>query len=242
MKKYLIGGVLVIALIAYSIFANNDSSSVAVAPATGPSGTPSTTGPTSTPTTTPPSGNPPGTATSSAAVGFGFGTTGSQVLTLQKFLITNNYLAGVSAPTGYFGPMTLEALMKFQAANGISPATGYTDAQTLALVNSGAGSVGTTATTTGQYKDGTYTGSVADAFYGKLQATVVIQGGAIVDVQFPQAPSGGHSGQVSAFALPQLRQEAITAQSANVNIVSGATQDSEAFQQSLASALAEAKS
>jgi uncharacterized protein with FMN-binding domain len=95
--------------------------------------------------------------------------------------------------------------------------------------------------TAGQYKDGTYTGAVADAFYGNLQATVTIQGGMITDVTFPHAPSNGHSGEVSAQALPILKQEAITAQSANVNIVSGATQDSQAFQQSLASALAQAK-
>ena len=95
---------------------------------------------------------------------------------------------------------------------------------------------------TGQYNDGTYTGTVADAFYGNLQAVVTIQGGLITNVTFPQAPSGGHSSVVSAMALPALKQEAITAQSANVNIVSGATQDSEAFQQSLASALAQAKS
>jgi uncharacterized protein with FMN-binding domain len=93
----------------------------------------------------------------------------------------------------------------------------------------------------GKYKDGTYTGSAADAFYGTLQAVAVIQNGAIVDVQFPQYPSDGHSNDVSAMALPVLKQEAITAQSAQVDIVSGATQDSQAFQQSLAVALAQAK-
>jgi uncharacterized protein with FMN-binding domain len=100
----------------------------------------------------------------------------------------------------------------------------------------------TTTATTGQYKDGTYTGTVADAFYGNLQAIVTIQGGMITNITFPQSPSGGHSGNLSAQALPLLKQEAIAAQSANVNVVSGATQDSQAFQQSLASALAQAKS
>ncbi|HUZ93182.1 MAG TPA: FMN-binding protein [Candidatus Paceibacterota bacterium] len=91
-------------------------------------------------------------------------------------------------------------------------------------------------------KDGTYTGKVADAFYGNLQAAVTIQGGKIVDVQFPQYPNAsGHTSEVSSFALPALKQEAIQAQSANVNIVSGATQDSQAFQVSLADALAQAK-
>jgi uncharacterized protein with FMN-binding domain len=99
----------------------------------------------------------------------------------------------------------------------------------------------TPTSTAGKYKNGAYTGSVADAFYGNLQVAVTIQGGAITDVTFPQAPSGGHSGEVSAMAEPILRSEAIAAQSANVNVVSGATQDSQAFNESLAAALALAK-
>jgi uncharacterized protein with FMN-binding domain len=104
------------------------------------------------------------------------------------------------------------------------------------------GAASGSAASAAQYKDGTYPGIVADAFYGKLQTVVTIQGGMITDVTFPQAPSGGHSGEVSAQALPILKQETIATQSANVNVVSGATQDSQAFQQSLASALAQAKS
>jgi uncharacterized protein with FMN-binding domain len=100
---------------------------------------------------------------------------------------------------------------------------------------------GSPSTSAGQYKDGTYTGIVADAFYGKLQAVAVIQNGALTDITFPQYPTNGHSGRVSSQALPVLKQEAIAAQSANINVVSGATQDSQAFQQSLASALAQAK-
>lgn len=104
---------------------------------------------------------------------------------------------------------------------------------------SGSGT-GTTATT-GQYKDGTYTGSVADAFYGNIQVAAVIKSGAIVDIKFLQAPGEGHSADVSAMSEPALTQEAIATQSANVNTVSGATQDSVAFNQSLAAALAQAK-
>jgi uncharacterized protein with FMN-binding domain len=97
--------------------------------------------------------------------------------------------------------------------------------------------------TMGTYKDGIYTGSVADAVYGKLQVVATISGGMITDITWPIYPnSGGHTIQVSASALPELKQEAIAAQSANVSVVSGATQDSEAFQQSLAAALAQAQS
>jgi uncharacterized protein with FMN-binding domain len=97
-------------------------------------------------------------------------------------------------------------------------------------------------TPTGMYKDGSYTGSVADAYFGNLQVQAVIQGGKLVDCLPLQYPSdSGHSRQVSNTSLPILKQEAIKAQSANVDIVSGATQTSQAFQQSLGAALALAK-
>ncbi|MCL4392127.1 FMN-binding protein [Patescibacteria group bacterium] len=93
----------------------------------------------------------------------------------------------------------------------------------------------------GTYKDGTYTGSVANAFFGNVQVQATISGGKITDVQFLQYPSDrSYSQYVNSQAMPYLTQEAIQAQSSNVNIVSGATQTSQAFQQSLASALSQA--
>lgn len=95
---------------------------------------------------------------------------------------------------------------------------------------------------TGLYNDGSYTGSVADAYYGNLQVKAVIQGNKLSDVQILQYPSDrGTSREINGFALPQLVAEAIQAQSANVDAVSGATASSGAFQESLASALAQAK-
>lgn len=94
----------------------------------------------------------------------------------------------------------------------------------------------------GAYKDGSYTGSVADAFYGKVQVKATIKGGLITNVAFLQYPNGsGHTQEVNQYAMPLLTQEALKIQSANVDIVSGATQTSEAFQQSLGSALVQAK-
>ena len=93
------------------------------------------------------------------------------------------------------------------------------------------------------YKDGTYTGSSADAFYGTIQVQATIQNGKIADVQFLQYPNDrSESIQINQQAMPMLKQEAIQAQSANVDIVSGATDSSQAFMQSLASALSQAKS
>ncbi|HUC02167.1 MAG TPA: peptidoglycan-binding domain-containing protein [Candidatus Paceibacterota bacterium] len=72
------------------------------------------------------------------------GSTGAQVSSLQQLLISKGYLTAVSAPTGYFGPLTQSALAKFQAANGISPAVGYFGPITRSFVNS----MSTTTTTT----------------------------------------------------------------------------------------------
>ena len=94
----------------------------------------------------------------------------------------------------------------------------------------------------GQYKDGTYTGSVEDAFYGNIQVQVTISNGKISDVQFLQYPNDRSTSiMINSQAMPLLKQEAITAQSASVDIVSGATDSSQAFIQSLTNALSQAK-
>ncbi|NNM83734.1 FMN-binding protein [Candidatus Parcubacteria bacterium] len=92
------------------------------------------------------------------------------------------------------------------------------------------------------YKDGSYTGSVVDAYFGLVQVRATIKNGLITNVTFLSYPSD-HSTSVyiNNQAMPMLTQEAIQAQSANVNIISGASATSAAFQQSLASALALAK-
>lgn len=94
----------------------------------------------------------------------------------------------------------------------------------------------------GQYKDGTYTGSVQDAYYGNIQVQAVISGGRITNVVFLQFPNdNGTSQYINSQADPMLTQEAIQAQSSNVDIVSGASASSQAFQASLADALSQAK-
>lgn len=93
------------------------------------------------------------------------------------------------------------------------------------------------------YKDGAYTGAVGSASqYGDVQIKVTITNGKITDIEFLQFPNTpGHTSEVNSAALPILKQEAITVQSANVDIVSGATQTTQGFQQTLQSALDQAK-
>lgn len=113
------------------------------------------------------------------------------------------------------------------------------------IVSASSNSSGTVAgstATTGQYKDGAYNGSVADAYYGNVQVSVTIKAGGIVDVQFLQYPNThSTSVDINQQAMPYLKQEAIQAKSANVQIVSGATYTSQAFTESLSNALMQAK-
>lgn len=95
---------------------------------------------------------------------------------------------------------------------------------------------------TGLYADGTYTGSAANAYYGTVQVEATVQNGKLTNVQFLQYPSDrSTSRMINGQAMPQLISEAIAAQGSNVNIVSGASDTSQAFQQSLHAALVQAQ-
>jgi|SRR6185369_33300 len=93
-----------------------------------------------------------------------------------------------------------------------------------------------------RYKDGAYIGNVTDAIYGNIQVKAIIQDGALVDVQFLQYPNDRRTSvEINQQAMPYLKTEAIQSQNSQVDIVSGATDSSLAFRDSLASALAQAK-
>lgn len=94
----------------------------------------------------------------------------------------------------------------------------------------------------GTYKDGSYTGDVVDAFYGNIQVQATITNGKITDIKFLQYPNDRDTSvTINQQSNPILAQEAIQAQSAQVDIVSGATDSSQAFIKSLQSALDQAK-
>lgn len=99
-----------------------------------------------------------------------------------------------------------------------------------------------TASPAGQYKDGTYDGPVVDAYYGNVQVEAIVQGGQITDVKFLDYPQDRRTSRfINQQAMPWLTQEAIQVQSANVDLISGATFTSQAFAMSLQSALQQAQ-
>jgi uncharacterized protein with FMN-binding domain len=84
----------------------------------------------------------------------------------------------------------------------------------------------------------TVNGSVADTRWGPVQVQVVIASGRITDVRAIQFPNGnGRDDEINAYALPQLHDQVIAAQSANIDGVSGATVTSRGYIESLQAAL-----
>lgn len=96
----------------------------------------------------------------------------------------------------------------------------------------------TTTTTTVASADGTYTGDDVNTRFGSVQVEITVSSGQITDVTALQlTDADGRSRQISNRAAPILQSEVIAAQSSNVNNVSGATYTSDAYLQSLQSAI-----
>jgi uncharacterized protein with FMN-binding domain len=88
---------------------------------------------------------------------------------------------------------------------------------------------------------GQLTGSAVATPFGYVQVQVTMQSGKITDVQALQMPGGDrHTQEISSYAAPHLRSEALQAQSAQIDTISGATYTSYGYIQSLQSALDQA--
>jgi uncharacterized protein with FMN-binding domain len=84
----------------------------------------------------------------------------------------------------------------------------------------------------------TVTGTVAHTQDGPVQVQLVLTGKQIIKVNvLQQTDNGQESSQIDSFAIPKLTSETLTAQSARIDAVSGATYTSQGYIQSLQSAL-----
>jgi len=89
--------------------------------------------------------------------------------------------------------------------------------------------------------NGTFTGSDFPNRFGDVQVKVIISNGHITDVQPIQMPQDrAQSAYISQVAGPMLHDEVIQAQSAQIDIISGATYTSQSYAQSVESALQKA--
>ncbi len=87
----------------------------------------------------------------------------------------------------------------------------------------------------------TVTGEAASTPYGPMQVQVTLAGTRITNITVVQQTNeGARSDQIDAAAIPKLTSEALAAQSARIDTVSGASYTSSGYIQSLQSALDQA--
>jgi uncharacterized protein with FMN-binding domain len=96
-----------------------------------------------------------------------------------------------------------------------------------------------TTTSTSKAASGAHSvsGTVVGNRFGENQVTLVVNGSKIQDVRYSLPADRPRSAEINDQAGPLLRQEVLQAQSASINVISGATFTSEAFAQSLQVAL-----
>ncbi|WP_330350312.1 FMN-binding protein [Streptomyces sp. NBC_00582] len=97
----------------------------------------------------------------------------------------------------------------------------------------------TSSASAGSGKGGTtVTGDSVQTRWGPVQVRITVQDGKITDVTAVTYPQENpRDQQINSYAIPQLRSEALQAQSADIDTVSGATYTSDGYRQSLQSAL-----
>lgn len=81
-------------------------------------------------------------------------------------------------------------------------------------------------------------GRAVDTRYGLVQVQLVVSAGRIVEavaIDYPQ--SNGEDQQINSSAIPLLQSETLSAQSAQIDTISGATYTSQGYMRSLQSAL-----
>ncbi|MBY8344234.1 FMN-binding protein [Streptomyces spinosirectus] len=103
--------------------------------------------------------------------------------------------------------------------------------------SSGAGASGGAVTGTK-----TTTGDTVQTRWGPVQVRITVKNGRLTEVTAVTYPTENPRDQeINSFALPRLRSEALQAQSADIDTVSGATYTSDGYRQSLQSALDSAR-
>lgn len=133
-------------------------------------------------------------------------------------------LAATEAPSTSAAPSTTAAT--------IPPTTAKASAQPSTTTTTAK------ASNAGALSDGTFTGAVSTNRWGPVQVKITVAGGKITAVDVPSYPSNDNrSIAINRNAVPRLVQSTLTAQSANVNSVSGATYTSTSYRISLQSAI-----
>ena len=131
---------------------------------------------------------------------------------------------------------SLDAVMPHDATPPTTGAVGSSKTSDSGTSGSGA-SAGT------GLADGTYTGASSQTRYGPVQVRITVSSGQISDAQAIDYPDGnGRDRQINGTAIPRLVSETLQSQSAQIQMVSGATYTSDGYLSSLQSAIDQAHS
>jgi len=141
-----------------------------------------------------------------------------------------------SAATPYTGSTSTPTTGSSSSSTGSSSSSDSGSSSSSSSSSSAAAASPSSAATSG-----TVTGTAADTRWGPVQVQLTVANGSITNVSVVEYPdSNGRDQEINAQALPILIQETLKAQSANIDMVSGATYTSDGYLTSLQSALDQA--
>jgi uncharacterized protein with FMN-binding domain len=117
-------------------------------------------------------------------------------------------------------------------------ATSPTDPSSAAGTGTTSRSSGSKSASSGSGSSHTVDGNVVQTVYGPIQVDITVKSGKITAVTVPVYPDNTERDiQIGDFALPELVQETISADSANIDAVSGASYTSQGYISSLQNAI-----
>ncbi|MCU1399451.1 MAG: FMN-binding protein [Acidimicrobiales bacterium] len=149
-----------------------------------------------------------------------------------------NTLTGVAVASGAASATTAAATTATTATAATSATTAATTATTATAATTAATTAAASAAAGSTLADGTYTGATATNKWGPVQVEITVTNGQITEVVAVQTPTDDRKSiSINASATPTLASEVLTAQSANIDTVSGATYTSDSYKASLQSAI-----
>lgn len=174
--------------------------------------------------------------------------------TLTTLVLLFSYHTSTGAGTSLAAPVVAQSgsAAGGSASSGSSSSAGSSSSGTSGSGSSASGGSGSSSGSSGSSSSSsggsssssatkTYDGDTAQTRWGPVQVRITVQGGKITNAEAVVYPNGnGRDEEINSYALPVLNQEVVQAQSANIDMVSGATVTSDGYLQSLQSAIDQA--
>jgi uncharacterized protein with FMN-binding domain len=143
-------------------------------------------------------------------------------------------------PTSMNKPVGRRTVPASPVGAGVVGGAGSAGSASATPARSRSGSTGprASASATGSSKVVTVNGASVDTDYGPVQVQIKVQNGRIVSASAPVYPQDrSRDVEINSYAIPILNQEAVAAQSARIDVVSGASYTTDGYQRSLQSAI-----